>query len=123
MPTKLYVRNGLDVIKRGGVKALAHITGGGFIDNIPRVLPEEMSAKVRKRSNAWKIPPMFDWLQKKGHVSEEEMLRTFNCGIGMVLVVEKDRAEEITRALEAAGEIVTPLGEIAQRKDEAVVFV
>jgi phosphoribosylaminoimidazole synthetase len=106
-----------------GIKALAHITGGGFIDNIPRVLPQNASARIRRPGDGWCIPEIFTWFQQKGHVEELEMLRTFNCGVGMVLVVEKERAEAIIRLLEQQGETVTPLGEIVPREGEAVVFV
>jgi phosphoribosylformylglycinamidine cyclo-ligase len=94
----------------GGVKALAHVTGGGLSENLPRVLPDGIAAHVDL--SAWKAPAVFDWLQKAGRLDDAEMLRTFNCGIGMVAVVAKDAADTVTQMLEAAGEAPVPIGEI-----------
>ncbi|CAG8531841.1 4930_t:CDS:10 [Racocetra fulgida] len=84
-PTKIYVKQLLPLIKKGLVKAMAHITGGGFVDNIPRVLPEHLGATID--STSWKIPEVFKWLAKNGNIPPDELFRTFNCGIGMVLIV------------------------------------
>ena len=116
-PTRIYVKSCLAAIKQGGVKALAHITGGGLLENIPRVLPEGLAAKLIP---GWARPPVFDWLQKEGNIESREMLRTFNCGIGMILVVEPDRAEAVKQTLEANGETVFRIGEMVERKGEAV---
>lgn len=89
-PTKIYVKDCLPPIQAGLIKALAHITGGGLPENLPRVLPEDIGAKVRL--NAWDRPAVFQWLQKAGGIEDFEMLRTFNCGIGMVLVMSQDEA-------------------------------
>ncbi|CAA0832290.1 Phosphoribosylformylglycinamidine cyclo-ligase-chloroplastic [Striga hermonthica] len=89
-PTAIYVEQVLDIISEGGVKGIAHITGGGFTDNIPRVLPKGLGALIYK--NSWTVPPLFKWIQKAGKIEDAEMRRTFNMGIGMVLVMEKDAA-------------------------------
>ena len=109
-PTRLYVRPALAAIRAGGVHALAHITGGGLSENIPRVLPEGLGAQVDL--DAWTLPPVFDWLARAGEIDETEMLRTFNAGIGMVLVVAPERAEALREQLCAAGERVTEIGHV-----------
>jgi phosphoribosylformylglycinamidine cyclo-ligase len=107
-PTRIYVRAVLPV--RDDVHAMAHITGGGITGNLPRVLPEGCRAVVRRR--AWDVLPLFQVLQKQGGVEDAEMFRTFNMGIGYVLVVPADRADRVTAALTGAGERVHALGEI-----------
>ncbi len=110
-PTRIYVKPLLAAIRStGAIKALAHITGGGFIDNIPRVLPE--GTGVRLDLSAIPVLPVFEWLAATGGVAEYEMLRTFNCGIGMVIAVEAAKADAVTAALAAAGETVVRLGEV-----------
>ena len=109
-PTRLYVRPVLGAIRAGGVRALAHITGGGITENLPRVLPEGLGAEVDL--GAWRLPPVFAWLRAAGGIAPAEMLRTFNCGIGMILVVAPDRAEAAAAQLAAAGERVVPLGRV-----------
>ncbi|KAM9320384.1 trifunctional purine biosynthetic protein adenosine-3-like [Gastrophryne carolinensis] len=101
-PTKIYSKTLLPVLKAGHVKAYAHITGGGLLENIPRVLPPAHG--VILDALCWKMPGVFSWLQKEGALSEEEMSRTFNCGIGAVLVVERAHAEEVLKAVRAAEE-------------------
>ncbi|NWR41759.1 PUR2 protein, partial [Regulus satrapa] len=98
-PTKLYSKTLLPVLRSGHVKAYAHITGGGLLENIPRVLPE--SCGVVLDALTWKIPEIFCWLHKEGNLSEEEMARTFNCGLGAVLVVEKEMAQQVLRDIQA----------------------
>jgi phosphoribosylformylglycinamidine cyclo-ligase len=110
-PTRIYVKSCLAALSAGGVEALAHITGGGLLENLPRVLPQGCEARVSL--DAWHLPPVFAWLAEAGEVPREEMLRTFNCGIGMVLVVKADKAEAALAALKAAGEEVLEIGEIA----------
>jgi phosphoribosylformylglycinamidine cyclo-ligase len=105
----------------GGVKALVHITGGGITENTPRVLPGNVSAEIDPK--AWRMPDIFTWLQDSGNVSRHEMLRTFNCGIGMILVVEADRADAIQSALTQAGETVHVLGRITERKKDPVLYL
>ncbi len=118
-PTRIYVKSVLAAIRTGGVNACAHITGGGLIENIPRVLPDHLAAYIQQ--DGWDRPPVFTWLQETGHVQETEMLRVFNCGIGMVLAVKADQAGAIAALLESQGERVFHLGEIRSRKGEAVV--
>lgn len=110
-PTRIYVKSCLAAIHGGTVKALAHITGGGLIENIPRVLPDNTEARIDV--GAWTMPPVFDWLAREGSVSGLEMGRTFNCGIGMVVVVGADKAAEAQSLLEANGETVFTIGTIA----------
>ncbi len=122
-PTRLYVKPLLAVLKRtSGIKALAHITGGGFPDNIPRVLPEGVAAVLDLA--AIRPPPVFGWLAATGGVAATEMLRTFNCGIGMVIVVEAGKADAIADALAQEGESVMRIGAIAGREpgSDAVVY-
>ncbi|MEF2551849.1 phosphoribosylformylglycinamidine cyclo-ligase [Aurantimonas sp. A2-1-M11] len=120
-PTRIYVKPLLAAFaKTRGIKALAHITGGGFVENIPRVLPEHLRADIDLF--AVPVPPVFGWLAETGGVTEAEMLRTFNCGIGMVVVVSDADAASVSAILQSAGETVVPLGRIRPRKDAAVTF-
>jgi len=119
-PTRLYVRACLAAIRATkAVKALAHITGGGFTDNIPRVLPKDVSVSL----NLDKVPvlPVFKWLAAAGHISEQEMLRTFNCGVGMIAVLEKSAAGAAMEQFAAHGETVVPLGEVIAGSGEPKV--
>jgi phosphoribosylformylglycinamidine cyclo-ligase len=112
-PTRIYVKSCLAAIREtGGVKALAHITGGGFPDNIPRVLPKGLGARI----DLARVPvlPVFRWLAQAGGIDEAEMLRTFNCGIGMIAVVEPRKADVVTAILEREGDTVVRLGEIVR---------
>ena len=118
VPTRLYVKPLLAALKAtAGIKALAHITGGGFPDNIPRVLPEGLG--VTLDLSAIPVPPVFGWLARTGGVAEREMLRTFNCGIGMVVAAAADKAAEVEAALKAAGEAPVRLGEIVSLAEAA----
>ena len=111
MPTRLYVQSCLAAIRAtGAVKALAHITGGGFVDNIPRVLPQGLA--VALDLDRVPVHPVFKWLAAAGGVSEREMLRTFNCGIGMIAVLDAEAAEQACEAFAANGETVVRLGEV-----------
>ncbi|MEA3250691.1 MAG: phosphoribosylformylglycinamidine cyclo-ligase [Pseudomonadota bacterium] len=114
-PTRIYVKPLLSLIKDSGVAvhALSHITGGGLTENLPRVLPDHLTARID--ANAWQRPAVFDWLQRQGNVAEREMYRVLNCGIGMVVVVPADQADAARRHLEAAGEQVVQLGDIVAR--------
>jgi phosphoribosylformylglycinamidine cyclo-ligase len=110
-PTRIYVKPLLQALKAtDGIKALAHITGGGFPDNIPRVLPDGLGVTLDLA--AIPVPPVFGWLAKVGGVAEREMLRTFNCGIGMIVAAEAGKADEVLAALEAVGEVPVRLGEV-----------
>ncbi|MEO5372998.1 MAG: phosphoribosylformylglycinamidine cyclo-ligase [Alphaproteobacteria bacterium] len=112
-PTRIYVRGCLALVRAGLVKALAHITGGGLVENIPRVIPP--TAGVALDARAWSLPPVFRWLAEAGGVTAPEMARTFNCGIGMVAVVAAGDADAARRLLEEAGETVVPIGVIVPR--------
>jgi phosphoribosylformylglycinamidine cyclo-ligase len=115
-PTRIYVKSILSAIREtGAIKALAHITGGGFPENLPRVLPEGLAAEIDL--GAMRVPPVFSWLARTGGVKPAEMLRTFNCGVGMVLVSGAGDADRLTRTLEAAGETVVRLGQLAAREN------
>ncbi|MBI5163814.1 MAG: phosphoribosylformylglycinamidine cyclo-ligase [Magnetospirillum sp.] len=117
-PTRIYVKSCLAAVKAGTLKALAHITGGGLIENVPRVLPEGVVAALDART--WPLPPVFSWLAAEGGVAAHEMARTFNCGIGMVAVCAADRAAEARRILESHGETVFTIGTVRARiGDEA----
>ena len=122
MPTRLYVQSCLAAIRAtGAVKALAHITGGGFVDNIPRVLPQGLA--VALDLDRVPVHPVFKWLAAAGGVSEREMLRTFNCGIGMIAVLDAQAAEQACEAFAANGETVVRLGEvIAAAGEPAAAF-
>ncbi|MEY4697863.1 MAG: hypothetical protein RIT14_2291 [Pseudomonadota bacterium] len=109
-PTRLYVKQALAAIRAGGVHGLAHITGGGLTENPPRVLPEGLACEIDL--GAWTLPPVFRWLAQTANMTEPELLKTFNCGIGMILVVAPDRAEAIRALLSDMGETVTPLGRV-----------
>ncbi|HEX8417493.1 MAG TPA: phosphoribosylformylglycinamidine cyclo-ligase [Methylobacterium sp.] len=120
-PTRIYVKPLLAALKTtSGIKALAHITGGGFPDNLPRVLPDGVGIAIDLGTIA--APPVFGWLAQVGGVAEREMLRTFNCGIGMVVVVASEAAEAVVGALTGAGEAPVRLGRITARGPEPVTF-
>ncbi len=121
-PTRIYVKSVLAALRDVRIKGLAHITGGGLVENVPRVLPNNVCAELKK--SAWPRPPLFDWLQKNGNVAEAEMHRVFNCGIGMVAIVAAEHAGRAIEALEREGETVFRIGEIRSRRgDEAQTVV
>ncbi|MEM8919660.1 MAG: phosphoribosylformylglycinamidine cyclo-ligase [Pseudomonadota bacterium] len=109
-PTRIYVNSLLPLMQSGQIKALAHITGGGLLENIPRVLPDDLHAHVD--AGHWHQPRLMAFLQAQGNIEPEEMARTFNCGIGMILAVSPDEVESVRKALEAAGETVLQVGDI-----------
>ena len=111
-PTRLYVKSLLEAIRAGGVHALAHITGGGLTENLPRVLPEGCGATIDL--DAWDLPGVFQWMREVGGIEAGEMLKTFNCGIGMIVVVDAAEADALTRVLAAAGETVYRLGTVTE---------
>jgi phosphoribosylaminoimidazole synthetase len=120
-PTRIYVKSVLKAVRgTHGIKALAHITGGGFPDNIPRVLPKDFSAELDL--DAIDVPPVFSWLAKTGGAAPQEMMRTFNCGIGMVIAVASGQAAQVAAVLQEAGETVTPIGRIVPRRDAGVIY-
>ena len=124
-PTRIYSEPLLNLVKNYKVKGLVHITGGGIIDNIPRVLPNGCKAVIDRQS--WEVPPIFEFLRKNGKISPKEMCRTFNCGIGMVVIVEAKEAADAIQQLEALGEKPFLIGEIAplsrKKKNEPLVEV
>jgi phosphoribosylformylglycinamidine cyclo-ligase len=118
-PTRIYVRSCLAAIREtSAVKALAHITGGGLVENIPRVIPAPLAAEIDL--TAISVPPVFRWLSRP--VAEKEMLRTFNCGIGMVLVVDADMVADVESELKRHHETIVTLGEIVPRVNAAVAL-
>ncbi|WOH38575.1 phosphoribosylformylglycinamidine cyclo-ligase [Thalassotalea fonticola] len=121
-PTKIYVKSTLAMLKEVKANALSHITGGGFWENIPRVLPANTKAVVN--GNSWQWPEIFNWLQEKGNITTHEMYRTFNCGVGLMIVVPADKVEQSLEILKAHGENAWHLGEIqaADDNEEQVVI-
>ena len=109
-PTRLYVKQSLAAVRAGGVHALAHITGGGLTENLPRVLPEGLGADIDL--DTWELPPVFKWMAEVGGISQAEMLKTFNCGIGMILSVSAHEADNLVSVLQDEGETVTRLGTV-----------
>jgi len=109
-PTRIYVKSLLPQIRSGGVKALAHITGGGLLENIPRVLPEGLHAEIE--ADGWEQPRLMAFLQAQGNIEPGEMARTFNCGVGMAVIVAEDDVAEVSTALEETGETVLRIGRI-----------
>jgi phosphoribosylformylglycinamidine cyclo-ligase len=109
-PTRIYVKSLLELIRAVPVQGLAHITGGGITDNIPRVLAEGLEVVLERRS--WHRDPVFDWLQRVGRVEQAEMYRTFNCGIGMIAIVPTESAEAAINLLQSRGETATVIGEV-----------
>jgi phosphoribosylformylglycinamidine cyclo-ligase len=111
-PTRIYVKPLLELMRHLPVKGMAHITGGGLVENIPRVLPENVAAVLQK--SAWEMPPLFHWLQQEGNVTDSEMHRVFNCGIGMALIIAPENIESAKRILHSAGETVWHIGTIRE---------
>jgi phosphoribosylformylglycinamidine cyclo-ligase len=113
-PTRIYVKPVLALMQQVRVKGLAHITGGGLVENLPRILDSQLTAELERDS--WPQPPLFPWLQQKGGVSDEEMFRVFNCGIGMVAIVGEEKAELAILQLRAAGERAYRIGRVRTRR-------
>ncbi|MCE2860373.1 MAG: phosphoribosylformylglycinamidine cyclo-ligase [Oxalobacteraceae bacterium] len=112
-PTRIYVKSLLALMEKIDIHGLVHITGGGLVENIPRVLQPDLTAVLHR--DAWQMPPLFTWLQQHGGVEDAEMHRVFNCGIGMTVIVAKDKADETEAMLRQSGETVFRLGEIRER--------
>ena len=122
VPTRIYVSSVRDAISRHvGINGIAHITGGGLLENVPRVLPRGLSARIHRDS--WPRPPVFDWLQSEGSIDDMEMLRTFNCGIGLVLVVARDEARAVAGYLAERGEQVFEIGHIEAGAHDPLVII
>lgn len=113
-PTRIYVSSILNALKTKQIKGLAHITGGGIIENIPRILPEHLAAEIDLKS--WPRSELFQWLQANGNVDDEEMLRVFNCGIGMVVICPAEQSVALSQTLESTGETVFRIGTVVNRK-------
>ena len=123
-PTRIYVKSVNALQKSLGnanIHAMAHITGGGLTENLPRVLPENLAAQID--TSSWVLPEVFQWLQKGGNIGTLEMYRTFNCGVGFILAIPADKAEQAMSELSASGETVWKIGEIIERTDKAVVYI
>ncbi len=116
-PTRIYVKPLLELMKQLPIHALAHITGGGLTENLPRVLPNNTVAEIDNHS--WQWPAVFNWLQQQGNVEESEMIRTFNCGVGMVVVVSAENADQAIELLKQQGEEAWKLGTIITSEEEA----
>lgn len=127
VPTRIYVRALMPLLRAGTVKALAHITGGGILENLPRVLDADLAARLRaggtggRVSGVWELPEIFRWLRDAGGLGQEELLRTLNCGVGMAVIVAPEKADEARKLLKEAGEEnVLELGVIEKRGEGAV---
>lgn len=120
-PTKIYVKSTLAAIRQGGVHALAHITGGGLVENIPRVMPDGLGVDLD--AGQWPLLPVFSWLGKAGGIAHTELARTFNCGIGMCVIVEADQAAALKATLEEQGETVYEIGHVVERANGECVAI
>ncbi|RCL00299.1 MAG: phosphoribosylformylglycinamidine cyclo-ligase [Candidatus Tokpelaia sp. JSC085] len=123
IPTRIYVRSVLKILKAThAIKALAHITGGGFSENVPRILPKNLAAEIDLTSIS--VPPVFSWLAHTANIEEQELLRTFNCGVGMIVVTSSNENADVQNSLEKSGEKVMRLGSIVKRqhKDNGVIY-
>lgn len=114
-PTRIYTKTILELTKHINISAIAHITGGGLLENIPRVLPNHTQANIERSS--WQLPAVFEWLQESGNIKDEEMFRTFNCGVGMVLSIKPEDADTAIQQLEASGETAWVIGSISTSDD------
>ncbi|ANO33450.1 phosphoribosylformylglycinamidine cyclo-ligase [Vibrio breoganii] len=115
-PTKIYIKSALKMIEKHDIHAISHITGGGFWENIPRVLPEGTKAVID--GNSWNWPTIFNWLQENGNVTTHEMYRTFNCGVGLIVALPQDQAEQAVALLNEEGENAWVIGQIAEANGE-----
>jgi len=123
-PTRIYVKSVRKLLESTPVKGIAHITGGGLIENIPRVLPANTQVELEKSS--WRLPEIFQWLQNSGNISDTEMYTVFNCGVGLVLIVDKDLAKNIVDFFNQNGETAWQLGKVSSREETdspQVIFV
>lgn len=121
-PTKLYVKSVLALLAEMPIKGMAHITGGGITENIPRILPDGLTAEIQ--SGSWQLPPLFEWLQQQGNIANNELYKTFNCGIGMAIIINAAQADAAAAILKSHGETVYRIGQIrAQGQDEAQTIV
>jgi phosphoribosylformylglycinamidine cyclo-ligase len=119
-PTKIYVKEVLPAVKRNLIKGIVHVTGGGFYENIPRVLPGDLDAKIKVMS--WDKPEIFDWIKSKGQIEEKEMYSTFNMGIGMILVVNKDHKDDVLSLINAESNMAFEIGYLTKGSKEVVFY-
>jgi len=120
-PTRIYVKSLLPIIKKGLIKAMAHITGGGLPGNVPRVVNDDVSIEIDLSS--WQLPPIFQWMSKVGNLSKDELLKTFNCGIGMVIIVSKDQEVTVEKLLKESDETFYRIGKVTKRiQDQPILF-
>ncbi len=119
-PTRIYVKPILKSLAKHHIKAMAHITGGGITENLPRVLPESLAAHID--TSAWELPPVFAWLRQKASLSLPILRRTFNCGLGMILIVSAEHADAATALLQKEGETIYRIGSLKKREDKAVIY-
>ena len=119
-PTKIYVKSILSLIENHSVHAISHITGGGLLENIPRVLPQHLAAKLD--TNSWQMPEIFQWLQKQGNIESNEMYRVLNCGVGMVVVVPQEESKTVIAKLNELGESAWLIGEVIESSGEQVII-
>ena len=120
-PTRIYIKPVLEVLKKFGIKGIAHITGGGLLENIPRVLPVGVAAEIN--CDSWQWPAIFQWLQTVGNIDTQEMYRTFNCGVGLVLIVAPADVEDMIAGLNDNGETAWMLGKISPFADKAITLL
>ncbi len=120
-PTRIYVKQILSLIENMPVKAIAHITGGGLIENIPRVIPDDLSVEID--ASSWELPPIFKWLQEKGNVEQNEMYKTFNCGVGMVVCVAQENVNYAINRLSSMGETAWEIGKISNKNTEQAIII
>ena len=121
MPTRIYAKQILELIKHTPVKSISHITGGGLIENIPRVIPNDLSVVINK--DTWNMPKIFNWLSEKGGIGSHEMYKTFNCGVGLVLCVGKNNADEIINYLNNNGETSWLIGEVIKNERQPKIQI
>lgn len=121
-PTRIYVKSCLKIIQEGGVKAIAHITGGGLKENIPRIIINS-SVAVEIDLSTWNLPPIFQWLKNLGNIETEEFIKTFNCGIGMILIISIEKADIIENLLKDSGEIIYKIGKVIERENENIPII
>ena len=119
-PTKIYVKSILSLANTLPIHAISHITGGGLLENIPRVLPAHLSAKLN--SNSWRQPEIFEWLQKEGNIDSHEMYRVLNCGVGMVVIISRESSSQAIEHLSTCGENAWLIGEVVHSKGEQVII-
>jgi len=119
-PTKIYVKTVLELRDGITIKAMAHITGGGLLDNVPRVLPEDCAVAID--SSTWEMPPIMKLIQSEGNIDQNEMYRTFNCGIGMVLVIDSDDDDVVIEKLQSLGEEAYVIGDVISKEDDQIII-